>query len=936
MNELIPNLEAWLKDFQITGEVNNEEFITLCPFHEDDSPSLALNLSNQKFFCHACDAKGDAIKFIAAKMNRSRASVYKLIIGHDTKKEIHHDTIIGWNRNLKKSGLWLKKITEKGISKDTIEEYLLGFDGERITIPIFSPTGSIINVRRYLPNAKRYKMLSMADHGEAVLYPSEKLHNETVCIVEGEMKALLLNQLGFHSISPTGGANTWKTHWSKKFTDKIVYIIFDIDKAGKKAALKIARLIFPYAKQIYLVDLPIDEQEIPKGDITNYFVDLQHTAEDFTKLLASVLPWEPPKIDENSSDEKVTKLHLAKTSKGVFSGRMVETKIIVSAKDTAPFLIPSKFEVTCDKDQDFCAICGVFNSNATEIEIQPTNPAILEMINVPKTRIRPALMSAAKIPTPCKKSSFKITEKKNVEEIRVIPELEMETLETQQVVRKAYFVGHGIETNANYKLTAKVVAEPSTQYATLLIKEAEPSVDSLSTFSVSRQLNQDLSIFRPDEWTLESLQKKLTQIYDDFECNVTRIYQRRDLHTLYDLVYHSVLYIPFQEKIVKGWVEGLVIGDSGQGKSETAVCLQKHYQMGDKVDTKGSTVAGLLGGLQETAKRWWITWGVIPLNDRRLVILEEVKGMDTEIIGKLTDMRSSGVAEISKIQHAKTNARTRLIWITNPRSDVPILQYNFGIQAIPQLMGSLEDIRRLDLAIVVASGEVDDYWLNISSKDRPKIPNTFTSELCKNLILWAWSRKPDDIVIPEETEELILEHAAKQGKEYSAQIPLIEAADHRLKLARLSAAVAARTYSSYKGKLVVRPCHVEFVVSFLNRIYGTKSNGYKLFSSMQIEHTNSQYDKKEIENQFSQIAHAKDLMGFLLESKGFISPDIEDWIGCDRETARDIVSSLRRCYAIRRGRKSYIKTEPFIEHLKELLPKSENLTPEFLAKKEEF
>lgn len=936
MNELIPNLEGWLKDFQIKGELNGKEFITLCPFHEDDSPSLALNIEKQKFFCHACDAKGDAIKFLAGALGRTRASVYKLIIGHDKKKSIHLDSVVDWNRSLKKSGLWLKKIGEKGISNETIEKYLLGFDGERITIPVFAPTGDIINVRRYLPNAKKHKMLSMEAHGDAVLYPSAALDNNVVCVVEGEVKALLLNQLGFHAVSPTGGANTWKEYWNERFKDKIVYVIFDIDKAGKKAALKVARAVFPHAKQVNIVDLPIDPGEIPKGDITDYVVSLQHTAEDVARLMSQTQPWQPPKIEDAEDSDEVIKLHLSETSRGKFSGKMIETKVIVSAKDTAPYLVPKTFEVACEKDQDFCAVCGVFNSDDSEIEIKPTNPAILEMINVPKLKIRQALMSAAKIPNPCKKCAFKIKGKRNVEEVRVIPELEVETLETQQVVRKAYYVGHGIETNANYKLTAKVAAEPSTQYATLLIKDAEPSVDSLSTFQVSRQTNRELTIFRPETWTLDALEEKLNDIYDDFECNVTRIYQRRDLHTFCDLIYHSVLYIPFQDKTVKGWAEGLVIGDSGQGKSETATCLQKHYQMGDKVDTKGSTVAGLLGGLQETSKRWWITWGVIPLNDRRLVILEEVKGMDTEIIGKLTDMRSSGIAEISKIQHAKTNARTRLIWITNPRSDVPILQYNFGVQAIPQLMGSLEDIRRLDLAMVVASGEVDKHWLNLSSKERPKVPHIYTTELCKTLVLWAWSRQPKDIVIPEETEELILKHAAEQGSAYSPQIPLVEAADHRLKLARLATAIAARTYSQQNGKLVVRPCHVEFVVKFLDRIYASKSNGYKLFSSMQIEHTDTQYNREEIEKQFSQIAHARDLMGFLLESRGFIAPDIEDWIGCDRDTAKDIISSLRRCYAIRRGRKSYIKTEPFIEHLKELLPRANNLTPEHIAAQEEF
>jgi DNA primase len=44
---------------------NGAEWATIkCPFHEDNSPSLRINLKSGGFFCHGCGAKGgDIISF---------------------------------------------------------------------------------------------------------------------------------------------------------------------------------------------------------------------------------------------------------------------------------------------------------------------------------------------------------------------------------------------------------------------------------------------------------------------------------------------------------------------------------------------------------------------------------------------------------------------------------------------------------------------------------------------------------------------------------------------------------------------------------------------------------------------------------------------------------------------------------------------------------
>jgi hypothetical protein len=48
----------------ITLKGRGAERTALCPFHEDTKPSLSVNVQKRVWRCHACDARGDAIRLI--------------------------------------------------------------------------------------------------------------------------------------------------------------------------------------------------------------------------------------------------------------------------------------------------------------------------------------------------------------------------------------------------------------------------------------------------------------------------------------------------------------------------------------------------------------------------------------------------------------------------------------------------------------------------------------------------------------------------------------------------------------------------------------------------------------------------------------------------------------------------------------------------------
>lgn len=946
VDDPIEFLQRYGLDLVDTSQADEKKCV--CPFHEDSSPSCGVNVQKQCFKCPVCEAKGDLIDLAAGNMKVKRATIVahlEQLQGDNETDPIDGGLISSWHNILMSNAKDLELLkTRKGITPKTCKEYLIGRDDDRFTIPVQGRTGSYINVRKWSPTDTRRKVINLRGRGRRQLFPLVALEKDVVVLTEGEFKALLLRQLGFNGLSPTGGASTWSPNWNHEFKDKVVYIVYDVDDAGRRGAQKVARSLHGIAKEVRVVDLPIDRNEFPRGDVTDFVVHLNMGATEIQAALDASEVWRPdPLTQVYDDDDNVYDAPLHETSRAEYYHKFVKTQAVVSAKDTAPFIIPKKAKITCTRDTNFCGLCPVLNQPGEEVtlEVPPKHPAILSLVNISVEGMAVGLKAVAAIPRRCDVVRFQITETQNVEEVRLVPEIRIKNdkEDEKHVVRRAFYVGHGLDPNTSYLFQARVVPEPKTQYATLLAYDAQASVDSLSAFRLEDP--DELRIFQPSTWTKEGLERKLADLYEDLEANVTRIYQRRDLHLFYDLVYHSVLYVPFQGRRVKGWMEGLVIGDSGQGKSETLSNLMRHYQLGEKIDSKGATVAGILGGMQESQKRWFVSWGIVPLNDRRLVALEEVKGMSTAVIEKLTDMRSSGIAELAKIEKARTNCRTRMIWVSNPRSDMQLAAYNFGIFAVKELIGALEDVRRFDAVIAVASGDVPRDVLNMRDKDRPQAQPRHTSDLCRKMILWAWSRAPQQVHFEPDAVEAILSAAESMGKKFVSNVPIVEAADQRLKLARASCALAARTasFSDPTGEgLLVRKCHAEYIHEYFDRIYSSPSLGYSDYSNL-IRGENSIKDSEEVAAMVKGLSNAKDAVASMLDWQGFSVMDWMDITEHDKDDAKDHIGLLVRKNAIKRGRGGlYYKTPPFISLLRDIQKQDglANVSRRDQLKKEEF
>lgn len=929
---VLAELERLGLDYEWAG---HDEIKLACPFHEDDHPSCMMSVEKAVFNCKAagCGKKGDFETFLARVLKTTR-----VVVAHDLAKRY------GWNVDDKPidpavvekahQRIWraeplLNELYRRAVTDDDIRKYRLGEDRGRVTIPVKNATGTFVNLRRYLPGAPGdQKMKNVGGRGKMRLFPIDQLDYDEVVVVGGEIKAIvaarLLNPKGIGVISPSGGEGQWVRSWNDFFLGKSIYVCLDIDEAGRKASNDLCRTLMRTARQVHDVVLPLRLEDYPHGDVN----DFVYSGGDLYSVVRGTPVWTPPVPGRGIYDleEEPLALELAKAVHASKATKRVKVRAVVTALHPSPFTVPSKVNVQCGRDQPFCPLCGVFpHKEEDEIPISPEDPSILKMVGANDNTLRVAVAESVGVPDMCKVWRYDAIEHYNAEDVRISPQLDISDKAHERSMQPAVCIGDGVELNESYEFVGRMHPNPSTQEATLVMSRYTATQDALSNYTVDPVELARLEMFQPSEWTSAGIAARLDLLYEDLEANVTTIYQRRSLHLCMDLVYHSPLLMTFDGRVRKGWAEALILGDSSQGKSEVACGSQgnggimTHYGLGVKVECKNASVAGLLGGLQQIGGKWYVTWGVIPTHDRRLVILEELKGANTEVIAKLTDMRSSGVAEIPKIERRRAHARTRIIALSNPRSEMPMQSYNYGVEAARELIGALEDIRRFDLVMCVSKSEIDHKTMTRLMTQRVQVPHTHTSELCRSLVLWTWTRDATQVRFDDDTTDAILQASSALQDKFSDDIPIVDRGSMRYKLARLCASLAGRTFSVGDDLMTlrVRRCHVDYVYDFLDRTYSSGAMGYADYTQS-IKQSTTIDKPEEVKQAIRCAPFPRDLVMSMLHANFVELNDIQDWCGWDRPEAQDLLSTLVRKHALLRRGRVYRKTPDFIHLLREL------------------
>lgn len=599
-----------------------------------------------------------------------------------------------------------------------------------------------------------------------------------------------------------------------------------------------------------------------------------------------------------------------------YHNKKIKLKCIVTGKTLAPYHIPKIVHVRCPNKK--CQHCRF--RTTMEVTIEPTDENVLTYIDAKTNRLSELVRDTVK--AKCRSLDVDVKDVQSVERIFIARPTGRERTRKGGGSRAAYVIGDSIETNSVYELEGYTTNDPMTQQATHVFTIATKVQNDIESFKLSTAKHKELQTFCVgSDVDAQGMFRRLVDLYDRYAYNVTKIYERPDLHLVVDMLFRSVISFNFDnERVHKGWMDAMIIGDTRCGKGYVAEKLIEYFGLGEVVSGENCSFSGLVGGLQQFNRQWVITWGKIPMNDCGLLVVDETSGMQEDMWGKLSRIRSEGVAEITKIQTEVANARTRLLFICNAPNKT-VNSYSYGIQSVTDTIKAPEDIARFDYVLVVAHNEVEGKDINTARTGKPL---KYEQELEQDLILWCWSRKPDEVFFTPEATKLVYEMALKISNIYDFSIPLIQVENVRFKIAKIAIAMAARFYSNREnGKILyVDTVHVKCAWIFFDVIYKKEQSGYYQYSKMKKSEMEIATPEKlkEIEAYFdSWRLQRQELLRCLLINNYIEPNDITVHLGVNKDLGNECVSRLLKTGCLQRKGKAYIKTPEFTAYLKRIL-----------------
>lgn len=651
----------------------------------------------------------------------------------------------------------------------------------------------------------------------------------------------------------------------------------------------------------------------------------------------------PAHEDHAIDKEPAESMHLARTASAEFTGKKVQFDALVSGKMDTPYIVPKKVRYVC-AHQPFCEKDCIMHDydGLYEREFHENERFLIEASNQNDSNIRGILHHYSH--AACKKASSEVLETVNVTELLVVPMADrINTVKNEDgttsevdehgheyVTRRIYAVGDPgdiPQANQHYDIEGYVYSHPKNAMATVLTQKHVPKEDSVAQFKLTDQMKKDFAVFQVQQG--EELDDRLDLIINDISANVTKVYERFEPHLATLMTYHSCLNYYFQNQLEKrGWMEVIFVGDSGQAKTQLVNNIMEYAGLGNMISGEGAGRTGLIYRLEQMGERWFITWGKYVQSDRKLMAIDEFNAMPAEDFGKITEARTTGVLKVDRIVNTETNARVRLVLLTNPSHKKTLSRFTHGVESLGPLFDSPADIRRLDLAVFLQSGDVDKSVLNSADEvdDEEQKTPMVSSEVLRNSVLWAWSRRANQIEITKSAMKRILKRSDELAEMYgySQDIPLMEPADLRKKLARMSIALAALVHSTDEEHemIIVTPEHVDYVNDFISVVYNNKNARLDVYSAKSREEsdlTDEEYERisRELADlDFGDHGPVSNEIIDLFRKNSILKPnEIADMLGHERQQILTRISILSKSSMIERTRDGLRKLPKFIEFL---------------------
>jgi len=377
-----------------------------------------------------------------------------------------------------------------------------------------------------------------------------------------------------------------------------------------------------------------------------------------------------------------------------------------------------------------------------------------------------------------------------------------------------HYLGPLVGCSRSYRAVGIALPNPKSQEATAFVWSLQPLQEDYESFRIPPGAEQRFSplMVQPGQDVTETLRAIARAVTD----HITNIYGEHRERSLLGklLVFHSVLQFRFDgEQLKRGWLEMLEVGDTGQGKTQQVDRLIQATGLGEGVDGVYS--------YQKLGDMWFLVWGKYPLNDGRLLFIDEAQNLQPEDIEKIRKGRSDGVISANGVKFGEHPSRTRLIACCNPKYQGVVDDQMFGIELVRQTFKD-EDIRRFDFAIILSSSD-DKADINSPRVQEVRTTEPITGQLLSDSVKWVWSRRAEQVEFTDAATIAVYDTAKVLAHLYgeARDVPLLLESDARHKIARIAVAIAGLVHSSdaTHERIVVTPEHVEAVGNFLVEVY---------------------------------------------------------------------------------------------------------------------
>jgi len=260
---------------------NKSEFNIVCPWHDDNSPSLSINTAKGLWICQAGCGEGKIAKFLVKYLGISLFEAEKLaFIPPNPFEEV--DLFPEFNLETKKEELLPlpeieqtydgsrvpKMAIERGFSPKVLKEWGCGLDLSTgaLVIPVYDEYGRFVSENRRQPEGVKPKYHIPPDFQKRrVLFGFNRLDIETpiVCITEGALDTIWLAQHGFPAVALFGVTLTEYHIALLKTLPRLKEIVLclDNDERGKTMAQKSFTLL-QKRYIISIVNLPEEYKDV--------------------------------------------------------------------------------------------------------------------------------------------------------------------------------------------------------------------------------------------------------------------------------------------------------------------------------------------------------------------------------------------------------------------------------------------------------------------------------------------------------------------------------------------------------------------------------------------------------------------------------------------------------------------------------------------------